>query len=127
MRSGPLQMLVTAMDHSEYVRPHRHRAHLPGTLREKDPVALLKRDGSCLRVVVQSLFVFENLGRRQVTEVGCGDICAVTGVEGVDIGDTLADVELPEMLPLITIDEADAHPDLHCPMTAPTMARMGST
>ena len=105
MRSGPLQMLVTAMDHSEYVGRIGIGRIVRGTLREKDPVALLKRDGSCLRVVVQSLFVFENLGRRQVTEVGCGDICAVTGVEGVDIGDTLADVELPEMLPLITIDE----------------------
>jgi GTP-binding protein len=105
MRSGPLQMLVTAMDHSEYVGRIGIGRIFRGSLREKDPVALLKRDGSCLRTVVQSLFVFENLGRRQVTEVGCGDICAVTGVEGVDIGDTLADVEQPEMLPLITVDE----------------------
>ncbi len=105
LRSGPVQMLVTAMDHSDYVGRIGIGRIFRGTLREKDPVALLKRDGSRRRAVVQSLFVFDNLGRRRVSEVGCGDLCAVTGVEGVDIGDTLADIEQPEVLPLITVDE----------------------
>ncbi len=104
-RSGPVQMLVTAMDHSDYVGRIGIGRVFRGVLREKDAIALLKRNGSRARVVVQSLFVFENLGRRQVGEVGCGDICAVTGVEGVDIGDTLADIEHPDMLPLIAVDE----------------------
>ncbi len=105
MREGPVQMLVTAMDHSDYVGRIGIGRIFRGTLRERDTVALLKRDGSRQKALVQNLFVFDNLGRRQVTEVGCGDICAVTGVEGVDIGDTLADALQPDTLPLITVDE----------------------
>ncbi len=105
MREGPVQMLVTAMDHSDYVGRIGIGRIFRGTLRERDTVALLKRDGSRHKALVQNLFVFDNLGRRQVAEVGCGDICAVTGVEGVDIGDTLADALQPDTLPLITVDE----------------------
>jgi GTP-binding protein len=105
MKTGPLQMLVTAMDHSDYVGRIGIGRIVRGKIRAKDAVALLKRDGSQRKVTVQQLFVFDNLGRREVDEVGCGDICAVTGVTGVDIGDTIADVDQPEMLPLITVDE----------------------
>jgi GTP-binding protein len=68
-------------------------------------VALLKRDGRQVPAFIKQLFVFDNLGRREVEEVGCGDICAVVGLEGVDIGDTLADPLAPEPLPLIDVDE----------------------
>ncbi len=105
MKTGPLQMLVTAMDHSDYVGRIGIGRIFRGELRARDAVALLKCDGSQQKVTVQRLFVFDNLGRREVDEVGCGDICAVTGVTGVDIGDTIADVDQPEMLPLITVDE----------------------
>jgi len=104
-REGPLQMLVTAMDHNDYVGRIGIGRIFRGTAREKDQVALMKRDGSTARATVQQLFVFDNLGRRPVTEVGCGDICAVTGLEGVDIGDTVADALAPEVLPLISVDE----------------------
>ncbi len=104
-REGPLQMLVTAMDHNDYVGRIGIGRIFRGTVREKDQVALMKRDGSTARATVQQLFVFDNLGRRPVTEVGCGDICAVTGLEGVDIGDTVADALAPEVLPLISVDE----------------------
>ncbi|MFH1142977.1 MAG: GTP-binding protein, partial [Candidatus Eisenbacteria bacterium] len=105
MKAGPLQMLVTAMDHNDYVGRIGIGRIVRGELHTKDTVALLKRDGSQQEAIVQQLFVFDNLGRREVDAVGCGDICAVTGVVGVDIGDTLADVEQPEVLPLITVDE----------------------
>ncbi len=105
MKSGPLQMLVTAMDHSDYVGRIGIGRIVRGELHAKDTAALLKRDGSQQKVTIQQLFVFDDLGRREVDQVGCGDICAVTGLAGVDIGDTLADVEEPEMLPLITVDE----------------------
>ena len=105
MKTGPLQMLVTAMDHSDYVGRIGIGRIVRGEIRTKDVVALLKRDGSQHKVTIQQLFVFDDLGRREVEEVGCGDICAVTGVTGVDIGDTLADADEPEMLPLIAVDE----------------------
>jgi GTP-binding protein len=102
---GPLQMLITAMDHNDYVGRIGIGRVFRGTLREKDSLALLKRDGSRLGATAQQLFVFDNLGRRPVTEVTCGDICAITGLEGIDIGDTVADAVCPEVLPLISIDE----------------------
>jgi GTP-binding protein len=105
MKTGPLQMLVTAMDHSDYVGRIGIGRVVRGELRAEDAVALLKRDGSQQKATVQQLFVFDDLGRREVDAVGCGDICAVVGVTGVDIGDTIADIDQPEMLPLISVDE----------------------
>jgi len=105
MKEGPLQMLITAMDHSDYVGRIGIGRIFRGSLRAKDQVGLLKRDGSGIKAQATQLFVFDNLGRREVKEVGCGDICAVTGLEGVDIGDTLTDVDHSEPLPLITVDE----------------------
>jgi GTP-binding protein len=105
IRSGPLQMLITAMDHSDYVGRIGIGRIYRGEVKEQDAVALLKRDGSRSKTLVQQLFVFDNLGRCQVKEVGCGDICAITGLEGVEIGDTLAAVDCPEELPWIAVDE----------------------
>ena len=105
MKTGPLQMRVTAMDHSDYVGRIGIGRIVRGELRTGDAVALLKRDGSQQKATVQQLLVFDDLGRREVDEVGCGDICAVVGVTGVDLGDTIADVDQPEMLPLISVDE----------------------
>ncbi len=102
---GPLQMLVAAMAHDDYVGRIGIGRVVRGSLRAKDTVALLKRDGRQIKTTVRRLFVFDNLGRREVEEVGCGDICAVVGLEGVDIGDTLADPENPQALPLIAVDE----------------------
>jgi GTP-binding protein len=105
VREGPLQMLVTAMDHNDYVGRIGIGRIYRGAVKEQDAVALLKRDGSWSKAVVEQLFVFDNLGRCQVKEVGCGDICAITGLEGVEIGDTLAAIECPEVLPWIAVDE----------------------
>lgn len=105
VQEGPLQMLVAAMDHSDYVGRIGVGRIVRGGLKAKDRVVLLKRDGSRREAAVKQLFVFDNLGRREVEAVGCGDICAVVGLEGVDIGDTLADPENPEPLPIIAVDE----------------------
>jgi len=105
VKDGPLQMLVAAMDHSDYVGRIGVGRVVRGTLKVKQPVVLLKRDGSEVKTQARQLFVFDNLGRREVQEVKCGDICAVVGLEGVDIGDTLADAEQPEALQIIEIDD----------------------
>ena len=105
VREGPLQMLVAAMDHSDYVGRIGVGRIVRGTLKVKHPVVLCKRDGSEVKTQVRQLFVFDNLGRREVKEVQCGDICAVVGLVEVDIGDTLADAEHPEPLQIIDIDD----------------------
>ncbi|MEN8008269.1 MAG: GTP-binding protein, partial [Candidatus Krumholzibacteriota bacterium] len=105
VKEGPLQMLVAAMDHSDYVGRIGVGRIVRGTLQVKQPVVLCKRDGSEVKTQARQLFVFDNLGRREVAEVQCGDICAVVGLEGVDIGDTLADAETPEPLQIIEIDD----------------------
>jgi len=102
---GPLQMLIAAMDHSGYVGRIGVGRIIRGSLKVKQPVVLCKRDGTQLKTQARQLYVFDNLGKKEVQEVQCGDICAVVGLEGVDIGDTLADAEHPEALPLIDIDD----------------------
>jgi len=104
-REGPMQMLVAAMDHSDYVGRIGVGRVERGTIRARERVAMLKRDGSKVATPIKQLFVFDNLGKREVEAVGCGDICAVVGLEDVDIGDTLADPEHPEPLAVIAVDE----------------------
>lgn len=102
---GPLQMLVAALDHSDYVGRIGVGRVFRGSIRNLGDIVQLQRDGTSNRATVKQLFVFDGLGRREVDSVECGDICAVVGVETVDIGDTLADPENPEPLPLIAVDE----------------------
>jgi len=112
-REGPLQMLVSAMDHNDYVGRIGVGRIFRGGLRVKDPLMLIKRDGRRVDVTARQLFTFDNLGRREVEGVSCGDICAVVGLEGVDIGDTLTDREHPEPLPIITVDEPTLSMSFH--------------
>ena len=105
IKEGPLQMLISAMDHSDYVGRIGVGRIERGHIVRKQPVVMLKRDGSQVKTMARQLYVFDNLGKREVDEVHCGDICAVVGLESVDIGDTLADVEHPEPLPLIHVDD----------------------
>jgi GTP-binding protein len=76
-----------------------------GTVKENMPVSVCKRDGSIVKSRIKELFVFDGLGKVKVSEVKAGDICAFTGIEGFEIGDTVADFENPEALPAISIDE----------------------
>lgn len=102
---GPAQMLITSLDFSSYVgRIAIGRVHR-GTIREGQEIALLKKDGSSVRQRIKELHTFEGMGRKKVPEVSSGDICALVGIEGFEIGDTVADVSEPEALPRIAIDE----------------------
>jgi len=102
---GTPQMQITSLDYSNYVgRIAVGRVHR-GELQEGMDVALCKRDGSILRSRIKELNVFEGLGRTKVASVKSGDICAIVGIDNFEIGDTIADMENPEPLPPIAIDE----------------------
>ncbi|MDE7153023.1 MAG: translational GTPase TypA [Muribaculaceae bacterium] len=102
---GDSQMLVTSLDYSSYVgRIAIGRVHR-GELRENQDVALIKKDGSVVRQRIKELHVFEGMGRKKVQSVASGDICALVGIDGFEIGDTVADINNPEALPRIAIDE----------------------
>jgi len=102
---GDAQMLITSLDYSSYVgRIAIGRVHR-GTLREGSDVALCRKDGTVSRQRIKELHVFEGMGRKRVESVSSGDICALVGIEGFEIGDTIADLNNPEALPRIAIDE----------------------
>ena len=102
---GIPQMQITSLDYSSFVgRIAIGRVHR-GTFKEGMQVALMKADGSVKRMKIKELQVFEGLGRIKVSEVSSGEICAMTGIEDFEIGDTVTDFETPEALPRISIDE----------------------
>ncbi|NEM98700.1 translational GTPase TypA [Pontibacter burrus] len=104
-REGTPQMQITSLDYSSFVgRIAIGRVHR-GTLKEGMPISLMKADGSIKKGRIKELHVFEGLGKKAVQEVHAGEICAVTGIEGFDIGDTIADAENPEAMERISIDE----------------------
>ncbi len=102
---GTLQMQITSLDYSSFVGRIAIGRVKRGTIKEGSQLSLCKADGVIRKVKVKELHVFEGLGKNKVTEVNAGDICAVTGIEDFEIGDTLADLENPEVLPRISIDE----------------------
>ncbi|MBP3942209.1 translational GTPase TypA [Sphingobacteriaceae bacterium WQ 2009] len=102
---GTLQMQITSLDYSTFVGRIAIGRVARGTIKENQPVSLMKRDGKVVKSRVKELYTFEGLGKVKVSEVKCGDICAVVGIEGFDIGDTIADFENPEQLEVISIDE----------------------
>jgi len=105
VREGSPQMLITSLDYSTFTgRIAIGRLHR-GILKEGMNISLIKRDGKIVKSKIKELHTFEGLGRKKVTEVYAGDICAVVGIEGFEIGDVIADFENPEALPTITIDE----------------------
>ncbi|MBD5265353.1 MAG: translational GTPase TypA, partial [Bacteroides sp.] len=102
---GDAQMLITSLDFSSYVgRIAIGRVHR-GELREGMDIALCKKDGATVRQRIKELHTFEGMGRKKVESVKSGDICALVGIEGFEIGDTVADINNPEPLPRIAIDE----------------------
>lgn len=102
---GTPQMLITSLDYSSYTgRIAVGRVHR-GTLTEGMTLTLAHRNGTQNKVKVKELHTFEGLGRKRVNSIGSGDICAVIGLDGFEIGDTLCDAENPEPLPTIAIDE----------------------
>lgn len=104
-REGTPQMLITSLDYSSYVgRIAIGRVHR-GNLKENQDVMLCKKDGSFVKSRIKELHTFEGLGRMKVSEVKCGDLCALVGIEGFEIGDSIADFNEPEALDPIAIDE----------------------
>ena len=102
---GTPQMLITSLDYSAYTgRIAVGRVHR-GTLKEGMNITLAKRDGTFVKSKIKELNTFEGLGRKKVESVSSGDICAIIGVEGFEIGDTICDFDNPEALPPIAIDE----------------------
>lgn len=102
---GTTQMLITSLDYSSFIgRIAIGRVHR-GSVKENQSIMLCKRDGSKVKAKIKEVFVFDGFEKRKVKEVKSGEISAITGIEGFDIGDTIADFEHPEALPTIKIDE----------------------
>jgi len=106
---APVQMLITTLDYSDYVGRIGIGRVFAGTLRASQNVTVIHRDGSQSNQQIGELFVFDGLGRRQVAQVAAGDICAVVGLESVDIGNTIADPAKPKPLAIIAVDEPTLH------------------
>ncbi len=102
---GNLQMLVTSLDYSNYIGRIAVGRLLRGTLMANQQVSLVKKDGTVQKHRIKQLYVFDGLAKKETNEVQAGDICAVVGVDGFEIGDTIADYENPEALDPISIDE----------------------
>jgi GTP-binding protein len=102
---GTLQLQISSLDYSTYIGRIAIGRVLRGTIKENMPVSLVKRDGKIIKSRIKELFTFEGLGKAKAIEVKAGEICGVTGIEGFDIGDTIADYENPEALIPIPIDE----------------------
>jgi GTP-binding protein len=102
---GTLQMQITSLDYSSFVGRIAIGRVARGTIKENMPVSLMKKDGKIVKSRIKELYTFEGLGKIRVQEVHNGDICAVVGIEGFEIGDTIADFENPEQLAVIKIDE----------------------
>ena len=105
VREGTPQMLISSLEYSPYVGRIAIGRITRGTLRAGMPVSLCKRYDIVEKQKIKDLMVFEGLEKRKVEEVPCGDICAVVGIDGFEIGDTIADIENPEALPPIAVDE----------------------
>jgi len=105
IEEGNTQMLITSLDFSSFVGRIAIGRLQRGILKTGMTVSLCKRDGSIVKSKIKELFTFEGLGRKKTDEVQPGDICAIVGLEGFEIGDTIADVESPEALKTIAIDE----------------------
>ena len=102
---GTTQMLITSLDFSSFTGRIAIGRLTRGVLKANQQISLVKRDGSIVKSKIKELHTFEGLGRKKVDEVQAGDICAIVGLEGFEIGDTVADLEQPEGLKTIAIDE----------------------
>ncbi len=102
---GTLQMQITSLDYSSFLGRIAVGRVARGIIKDNQNLSLMKLDGKVQKTKVKELYVFEGLGKKKVTEVSAGDICAVVGIEGFNIGETLADYDNPEALEVISVDE----------------------
>lgn len=105
VNEGPLQLQITSLDYSSFLGRIAVGKVARGSIKENQPIALMQADGSIKKSRVKELYVFEGMGKKKVTEVIAGDLCAVVGIEDFNIGDTITDAENPEALPVISVDE----------------------
>ena len=105
VEEGTVQLQITSLDFSSYTGRIAVGRLKRGHLKENMPITLVKRDGKLERQRVKELYTFSGLGKLKTNEVFAGDICAITGIENFEIGDTIADFENPEALPTMKIDE----------------------
>ena len=102
---GTLQLQITSLDYSSFLGRIAIGKVARGSIKENQPVTLMQADGTLKKQRVKELYVFEGMGKRKVSEVLAGDLCAVVGIEDFNIGDTIADFENPEALPVLSVDE----------------------
>ncbi|HNF37754.1 MAG TPA: translational GTPase TypA [Chitinophagaceae bacterium] len=102
---GSLQMQITSLDYSSFLGRIAVGKVSRGVIKENQQIALMQADGVVKKQKVRELYVFEGMGKKKVSEVVAGDLCAVVGLEDFNIGDTIADAENPEALPVISVDE----------------------
>ncbi|TDO26595.1 translational GTPase TypA [Sediminibacterium goheungense] len=105
VNEGTLQLQITSLDYSSFLGRIAIGKVTRGSIKENQQIALVQADGTIKKIRVKELYVFEGMGKRKVTEVLSGDLCAVVGLEDFNIGDTIADAENPEALPVISVDE----------------------
>lgn len=105
VQKGTLQLQITSLDYSSFLGRIAIGKVGRGTISENQPISLVQGDGTIKKQRVRELYVFEGMGKKKVSEVHAGDLCAVVGIEGFNIGDTIADFEIPEALPVISVDE----------------------
>lgn len=105
VEAGTTQMLITSLDYSSFTGRVAIGRLQRGKLAVNTTICMVKNDGRELKSKIKELHLFDGLGRKKVDEVMAGDLCAVIGLEGFEIGDTIADIEHPEALPAIAIDE----------------------
>jgi GTP-binding protein len=102
---GTLQLQITSLDYSSFLGRIAVGRVSRGSIKENQPISLMQADGSIKKQRIKELHVFEGMAKKKVSEVLAGDICAVVGLEDFNIGDTIADFENPEALPIISVDE----------------------
>jgi GTP-binding protein len=105
VNEGPTQMQITSLDYSSFLGRIAVGKVARGSVKEGQQILLLQADGTSKRMKIKELYVFEGMGKKKVTEVFAGDICAIVGLDFFNIGDTIADVDNPEALPVISVDE----------------------
>jgi len=105
IKKGSVQIQITTLDYNDYVGRIGIGRVFRGELKSSDKLSIIKRNGNIHPVTIKQLLVFEGLKRTEAEEVYCGDICAIVGIDDVDIGDTITASENPEPLPNISIDE----------------------
>ena len=105
VNEGTTQMQITSLDYSSFLGRIAVGKVARGTVKEGQQIALVQADGGVKKMKVKELYTFEALGKKKATEVSAGDICAIVGLEEFNIGDTICDVEFPEALPVISVDE----------------------